>query len=393
MAKSSVQQTKLDFWIQNNKNVLFVGKHGVGKTAMVKEAFDRHGLNWRYFSASTMDPWVDFVGVPREKTDEKIPEQFEVLKELAKVDTKLALEWIQNNWKMGPESSQKILDHATNREAGLTYLELVRPQTFANGQIEALFFDEFNRSPKKVRNAVMELLQFKSINGMKFPNLRFIWAAINPEDDEELSYDVEKLDPAQQDRFHIISTVPYKPNTEWFRKKFGQQIADAAIQWWDDLPKEEQGAVSPRRLEYGLDIYTERGDMRDVLPLNTNVSKLITALNTGPMTQKLENLMKDNDAPATRSFLANENNYTSAMKFISKSDTLATYFYPLLPKEKLATIMAEEDRALNFILHRAKTVPVFKSVCDEIVKANMNKNLVKKIRRAFTENQELEPAS
>ena len=60
---------KIEFWIENSQNVLFIGRHGVGKTAIVKDAFERRSINYRYFSASTMDPWVDFVGVPKEKTE------------------------------------------------------------------------------------------------------------------------------------------------------------------------------------------------------------------------------------------------------------------------------------------------------------------------------------
>ena len=67
----SINDSNLSFWIKNNYNVLFRGKHGVGKTATVLEAFNSHGLKWQYFSASTMDPCVDFIGVPKEKTDEK----------------------------------------------------------------------------------------------------------------------------------------------------------------------------------------------------------------------------------------------------------------------------------------------------------------------------------
>jgi MoxR-like ATPase len=50
-----------------------------------------------------------------------------------------------------------------------SYLELVRPKAFRDDEVQALFFDEFNRSHKNKRNAVMELMQFKSINGRKFP--------------------------------------------------------------------------------------------------------------------------------------------------------------------------------------------------------------------------------
>jgi hypothetical protein len=392
MANNSVLTTKLDFWVKHNKNVLFIGKHGVGKTAMVKDTFDRHGLNWRYFSASTMDPWVDFIGVPREKTDNKIPEQFEIIKELATLDFALAYEWVQSNWKLSEESAKRVVDHAMKREQGLTYLDLVRPQTFAAGEVEALFFDEYNRSPKKVRNAVMELIQFKSINGMKFPNLRFVWAAINPDEDENETYDVERLDPAQADRYHVTVEVPYRPNADWFRGEYGQRVGDAAIQWWDDLGEEDKNRVSPRRLQYALDVYRERGDMRDVLPANINVSKLTTALNTGPITEKLEALMKSKDVAEARTFLNNENNYTAAMKFIPKSETLTAHFIPLLPKEKMAALMNDDDKTCNYIIANTDKVPVFKSVCKEMLNANTNVRLTKKIRRALTENQDLATA-
>jgi len=389
MASINMLNAKLDFWVKHNKNVLFIGKHGVGKTAMVKDTFDRHGLKWRYFSASTMDPWVDFIGVPREKTENKVPEQFEIIKELASLDVNIAYEWVQENWKIGNESAKRIVDHAINREQGLTYLDLVRPQTFAAGEVEALFFDEYNRSPKKVRNAVMELIQFKSINGMKFPNLRIVWAAINPDEDESETYDVERLDPAQADRYHVTVEVPYRPNADWFRTEYGKRIGDAAIQWWDDLPDEEKNRISPRRLQYALDVYRERGDVRDVLPYTSNVSKLTTALNTGPITEKIESLFASKDAAEARSFLQNENNYAAAMKFIPKSETLMSYFIPLLPKEKMAALMNEDDKMSSYIINNTDKVPVFKSVCQEILGANTNARLVKKIRRTFTENQEL----
>lgn len=392
MAKNSILITKLDFWVKNNKNVLFIGKKGVGKTAMVQDAFERHKLNYRYFSASTMDPWVDFVGVPREKTDNKFPEQFDIVKELANISQELANEWVRNNWKMGEEAARKIVSHALNHQEGATYLDLVRPKSFATNDVEALFFDEFNRSPKKVRNAVMELMQFKSINGFKFPNLKMVWAAINPDDDEDETYDVEKLDPAQADRFHISVIVPYEPNTEWFRQKYGTRIADSAIQWWEELTPEVKNEVSPRRLQYALDVFKERGDMRDVLPLTSNVSKLLTAINTGPITEKLDSLLSSKDVADARSFLSNENNYSGAMKYIPKSDTLMAYFMPLLNKEKLSVIMSDDDKLCNYIISNSDKIPVFKDVCKSILHANTNARITKKIRKALTDNEALSNA-
>lgn len=208
-----ITDAKLQFWIKNNLNVLFIGEHGVGKTARVKKAFEEAGLKWLYFSAATLDPWVDFIGIPKEVEDPK---------------------------------------------SGLKYIDLIRPKPFAEDTVEAIFIDELNRSHKKVRNAIMELLQFKSINGRKFKNLRIIWGAINPEtpinESTELEYDVERLDPAHKDRFEVHVNVPYKPDHTYFHEKFGTN-ATPAICWWNDLSPAAKKLVSPRRLDYALTVW------------------------------------------------------------------------------------------------------------------------------------------
>jgi len=384
--------TKLDFWVRNNKNVLFVGKHGVGKTAMVKDTFERHNLRWRYFSASTMDPWCDFIGVPREKSTHKIPPEFDVIRELALLDRETAVTWVVKNWKLDIKDAGGVVDHAVGREESVTYLDLVRPHQFATGQIEALFFDEFNRSPKKVRNAVLELIQFGSINGMRFPNLRFVWAAINPDDDQVNDYDVEKLDPAQTDRFHVKVEVPYKPNAEWFRREYGNRMADSAISWWDELPEEEKNNVSPRRLQYALDIFVQKGDMRDVLPPSCGVSKLISTLNNGPTIERLEAIRKEGDRVAAAQYLAVENNFASAIKYIIKSDKLMDFFGPLMPKEKISSLMDSEEAFCNVVISGIATQPVYHGICKDIMTANQNAKMCKKIRRALTEDESLKTA-
>lgn len=171
---------KLASFYNNRQNVLLIGKHGVGKTAMIKKVFEDAGLilgeSYLYFSASTLDPWTDLIGVPKEIID---------------------------------EDGDRVLD-------------FVRPKALSkNSKIEAIFFDEYNRAPKKIRNAIMELIQFKSINGKKFPNLKVVWAAINPETEEEI-YDVEKLDPAQKDRFEIPLPIPYECDSDYFAKNMAK---------------------------------------------------------------------------------------------------------------------------------------------------------------------------
>jgi len=341
-----IRPEKLDFWIKHDLNVLFVGKHGVGKTSIVKDAFDRAGLKWHYFSASTMDPWVDFIGVPKEQKTEE----------------------------------------------GTPYLDLVRPLGFQNDTIEAIFFDEFNRSHKKVRNAVMELLQFKSINGKKFNNLKIIWAAINPEDDETEDYDVEKLDAAQADRFQVYSHIPYKPDLQYFTDQYDEETARSAISWWTDLPDDIKNDVSPRRLDYALDLLRLGGDIHDVLPEKSNISKLLTVIKTGPISDILEKILADKDKEKGQKFLSVKNNYGASINWINAKQDRKAFFFPLLPSEKLSSLAASNNSALELMLKKSPTEPAFASVLSDILGANTNKKVVSAINKAAKNNKGINDA-
>jgi hypothetical protein len=330
----------LDFWIENNLNVLMIGRHGVGKTAVIKEAFERHNLRWKYFSASTMDPWVDFVGVPKEK-----------------------------------------------HENGVSYLDLVLPKSFANDEVEAIFFDEFNRSPKKVRNAVMELIQFKSINGREFKNLKVIWAAINPPSEED-NYDVEDLDPAQLDRFHIHLEVDYKPSRSFFIKKYGE-LGSVAVEWWMALSKKAKDTVSPRRLEYAINMYQNNGDLRYILPPSVNIKELVQLLKVGPIEEKLKQLI--NDAKSNKrgiakkigTFLNDKTNNDlviegieneSRYKNVTSGDLVCT-FLPYLQEEKISALISTSDICREFVISNLHKVPIFESVVENILNSKTNKGL------------------
>lgn len=384
-AMSAFKDIKLDFWIEHNLNVLLVGKHGVGKTAMVQDAFDRHKLRWRYFSASTMDPWVDFVGIPREMKQRAEPPEYRLLRELNSLSERIALTWITANWKLGEDQAKILLNHIIATSEGTPVLDIVRPQQFANDEIDALFFDEFNRSPKKIRNAVMELIQFRSINGKKFNNLRFVWAAINPDDDDVLNYDVEKLDPAQIDRFQISVEIPYRPNADWFRKRYDKKLADSAIAWWMELPADEKDRVSPRRLQYALDMYLQRGDMRDVLPPSSNVSKLTQTLKNGPITDRLDLIMKNRSVSEAKKMMENENDFDSAIKYILKSPDYLDFYGPLLPNEKISSLLDASEEFCTHAINSINKHPVFHKICKDVMEANQNAKLCKKIRRHLTE--------
>lgn len=332
-----ITDSKLKFWIDNNLNVLFCGAHGVGKTARIKEAFDEAGLKWLYFSAATLDPWVDFIGIPKEAQDEK----------------------------------------------GNKFIELIRPKPFANDEVQAIFLDEFNRSPKKVRNAVMELLQFKSINGKKFNNLRIVWAAINPDDvksegDDEFEYDVEKLDPAQKDRFEVQVSVPFKPDRGYFTKKFGDDITENAIDWWNDLDNKARRGVSPRRLDYALNVYIKGGDIRDVLPSNVNVSKLVTELKNGSFIKLMKGVFIRKDVEEAKKFMAIRNNYDNTIERILKNNEMIEFFIPCLKEEDLINLMISSKAVYE---HVVRNHAQYETTIKNIFDVNQHSKLAKKLKK------------
>jgi hypothetical protein len=206
--------------VQAQLNVLLEGPFGVGKSSLVFSAAKDLGYSVKYFSASTLDPFADLVGVP-------VP----------------------------------ILDEQTRR---LVYL---RPE--AIHQAEILFFDELNRAHPKVLNAVFEIVQFHAINGEPLPRLRSVLAAINP---TSSGYHVQELDPALLDRFHLHLQVEFGPERGWFVESFGDRLGHVLVDWHEaDLDDNQRRPVSNRRLEYiGLAIQSGI-DPRRALPVATTV--------------------------------------------------------------------------------------------------------------------------
>lgn len=315
-----INKERLKQYAIMNYNVLLSGLHGVGKTTVIKEIFtELYGTRWKYFSASTLDPWVDFVGVP------------------------------------------KVIETGVNFDGTIKRsLELVRPAWCENDEIEAIMLDEFNRAPDKVINAVMELIQFKSINGHKLNNLKVIWAAINPEDDDD-TYSVNHIDPAQLDRFQVTIKVPYKIDEDYFNDKF-PTTGMIFIQWWKDLPGDIQRMVSPRRVDYAAEAYANNCRLEDFLPLESNVSALRSMLKSLPFHEQIKKVTSDVEAGA---FVKNINNATKLLDLVKANDPVAVEFFKKygtnIPKE-LAEPFSE------FVYARHKGFEVVKSLEELIEK-------------------------
>ena len=281
---------KLELYYDKGLNVHLEGKKGVGKTAIISAVMNKKCKKWLYFSAATCDPFCDFVGVPKETEDKD----------------------------------------------GKPTLTFIRPE-YMTDDVEAIFLDEYNRAAKKIRNATMELIQFKSINGRKFPNLKCVWIGTNPynpDDDENEVYDVEPLDPAQADRFQVKITIPYAIDENYFTDKFGQKASNGASEWWWGLPDKIKDMVSPRRLDYAIEMAGWGGDIFDVIPLQANPSKLLGCLKNGGVEKLIRQLFKDKDKKAAEKFLNFENNYQASTHLIIQDQEWASFFMPIIDQER-----------------------------------------------------------
>jgi len=312
-----LDENMLKLYAKNGFNVLLTGRPGVGKTEIIKSVFsDTFGEDkWAYFSAATMDAWVDFVGVPKavKRGDKEV-------------------------------------------------LELIRPARFADDDVQAIFFDEFNRAPAKVRNAVMELIQFKSINGRKFNNLKVIWAAINPFDDEG-TYDVEKLDPAQLDRFQIQIEVPYKLDRSYLKKKYGS-LSTPFAEWWLSLKEELRYKVSPRRLEDAIRVHNVRGNLEHVLLKETNIIDLRNRIANLSLDDEWKDVL-DMNASERTTFFHNIGNVSKFESFIMKN---FKNFVAYIPHDYLISQL--ETKQLSWV---DASLDVIDSIPKEVV-ATMEKS-------------------
>jgi|SRR3990167_1151202 len=209
----STLEDKLLTYAKNNLNVLIIGTHGIGKSLIVKSIAEKLKIKFKYFSTSTLDAFADLVGIPTP-------------------------------------------DKETNS------LKFYRPKDLEDA--EFIFFDELSRGHPRVLNAILEIIQFKTVNGYKLPNLKIVWAAMNPSGED---YQTEELDPALTDRFHAYIEMNAEINLEYLNTKMKPEIASLLKDWWEDnLNDEQKRILTPRRIEYLGMMISNDIPWRDAVP-------------------------------------------------------------------------------------------------------------------------------
>lgn len=329
--------SKLKFYLDNDvRTVILEGEKGIGKTLVVQKLFDhKFGKGkWRYYSGSTMDPHIDFIGCPI-----------------------------------------KTLDKETNKE----YLDLIQPKDFALDQVEAIFLDEWNRSKEPVRNACLELIQFGRMNGKEFKNLKFIWGAVNPDNG---NYQVDAMDEAQRDRFIVYLKLPYEISESFFTEKY-PEYAGPAIEWWKNLPADLKKLVSPRRLDYALEFFNKGGEIEDVIDDKTNPGKLIQALKSGSFIAKFNKLKEQYEKNKSHAnigklnnFFNDPNNFFNIKDHIIKNNIDYTKFFN---EEDLSNLLSSSDAIFDHIINNLDQ-DKFGKLTDTIVDSNLNSKLADKIK-------------
>jgi Intein splicing domain len=231
-----------------------------------------------------------------------------------------------------------------------------------------------HNSHKKVRNAVMELIQFRTINGVPFSsNLESVWAACNPDSDIDDDYDTDRLDPAQRDRFQIQIEVPSKPDQSWFVKTYGSN-GKAACNFWHALPPQQQKLVSPRRLAYALDWFAQDGNLSDVLDKSVSHDQLRLQLKHADISETMTRWAANKDAVSSQKFFADANNYTTCEDRLLKHKNLA-FFLPLIPRERLSQLYSLQKTVRDTVARNFNATGEFKEFLRTYASSGSQANL------------------
>ena len=237
-AKRLVKRAILANLVTEKKNLaitpLVSGKHGIGKSAMIKSIAEELGGVCITIEGGTLKEG-EITGLPYQYKDEAGQIRFRFL-------PYYAVERIQNEERQifeqshgsATESNALLGDENRFAQNGLTPAE--RINAIRSGAIKPviIFIDEINRTENTVYKELMNILLTRSVNGYQFPWWVFFVGAMNPSTQNSV-YATNEMDPAQLDRFIKIKVGD---NTrEWlsYGKKAG--ISPDILSFIKDNPK------------------------------------------------------------------------------------------------------------------------------------------------------------
>ncbi len=233
---------------------LVSGKHGIGKSQMIKSIAKDLGGVCITIEGGTLKEG-EITGLPYQYKDELGNTKFRFL-------PYYAIERIQNEEKRIYEllKKEKVFNEPLKGDENLYALNDLsvneKIDLIKNGAIKPviIFIDEINRTENTVYKELMNILLTRSVNGYEFPWWVFFVGAMNPSTLNSV-YSTNEMDPAQLDRFIKIKVGD---NTgEWLKYGKNNNISPSILNFIKDNPKclsadskelndEEKPTPSPR---------------------------------------------------------------------------------------------------------------------------------------------------
>ena len=253
-AKRLIKRVLLSNVVSDKKDLaitpLISGKHGIGKSQMIKSVADDLGGVCITIEGGTLKEG-EITGLPYQYRDGNGNVRFRFL-------PYYAVERVQNAQKRLFELSGKVSeDNALDGDENRYALEDVTPaqklDMLKSGEIKPviIFIDEINRTENAVYKELMNILLTRSVNGYRFPWWVLFVGAMNPSTQNSL-YATNEMDPAQLDRFLKIKV---SDNTkEWLNYGKRTGISPEILSFIKDnlsnndkeLQDDEKPSPSPR---------------------------------------------------------------------------------------------------------------------------------------------------
>lgn len=328
---------------------LISGKHGIGKSAIVKTVAKDLGGTCITIEGGTLKEG-EITGLPYQYENAQGEAQFKFL-------PYYAVERIQEQEKLLFEQACKtieendVLSGTENRYAQNDLAPHEKIDLLLSGKVKPviIFVDEINRTENTVYKELMNILLTKTVNGYQFPWWVFFVGAMNPSTQNSV-YATNEMDPAQLDRFLKLKVT--SNTSEWIRygKKAG--ISPAILQFIKENPK----CLSESAAE--LD------DEEKPTPSPRGWDMVDTILSSEPLLQPF--------------FTAKENSENVVAKDMKElvaaklGGTVATMYFASLV-ENVNAFTAEEvfadDEKLSTVAPAMKKMPVAKRVqtCDAVL--------------------------
>ncbi len=236
VAKRLVKRAVLANLTTNKKDLaitpLVSGKHGIGKSQMIKSLADELGGYCITIEGGTLKEG-EITGLPYLQNDDNNQIKFRFL-------PYYAIERIQEEEKRifytsGLEENYELMNGEENKYSinNLSSREKIAKLTSGDIKPVIIFIDEINRTESTVYKELMNILLTRSVNGYQFPWWVFFVGAMNPSTQNSV-YATNEMDPAQLDRFLKIKV---SDNTnEWL--KYGQRnrISNDILNFIKDNP-------------------------------------------------------------------------------------------------------------------------------------------------------------